>query len=109
MTKPHWSGVFPAVTTQFKKDQTLDLDATAKHFDVLIASGVTGLVVCGSLGENQSMEGAEKRRIVQMAVEVSHKRVPVLSGVAENSTVAAIQYACDCEKLGADGIMLMPA
>jgi 4-hydroxy-tetrahydrodipicolinate synthase len=37
-----WTGVFPAVTTQFKPDQSLDLVATAKHIDVLIESGVTG-------------------------------------------------------------------
>jgi dihydrodipicolinate synthase/N-acetylneuraminate lyase len=44
-----------------------------------------------------------------MAVNVSHERVPVLSGVAETSTTAACAYVKDCEKLGADGFMVMPA
>ena len=35
--KPHWQGVFPAVTTQLKRDQSLDLDATARHIEALIA------------------------------------------------------------------------
>ena len=35
--------------------------------------------------------------------------MPVLSGVAEMSTAAACQYVRDCEKLGADGFMVMPA
>ena len=107
MTK--WKGVFPAVTTQFKQDQSLDLEATARHLEVLLDSGISGLVMLGSLGENAALEPDEKRQIMRMAVEVSRSRVPVLSGVAENSTAAACRYARDMESLGADGIMLLPA
>ncbi len=99
--KPHWTNVFPAVVTQLKRDQSLDLKATARHFEVLIDSGVAGLIVCGSLGENQSLAPEEKRAVVQCAVEVSAGRVPVLSGVAESSTRAAIEYLQDVERLGA--------
>ena len=104
-----WQGVFPAVTTQFHKDQSLDLDATARHLEVLIDSGVTGLIVCGSLGENQSLEPEEKRRVVATAVQTAKGRVPVLSGVAETGTAAARRYVRDCQQLGADGFMVMPA
>jgi len=107
--KPYWQGVFPAVTTQMKKDGALDLSATARHLEVLLESGITGLIMLGSLGENQSLDPMEKRRIVELAVKVSGGRVPVLSGVAENSTDAACRYVRDCEQLGADGFMLMPA
>ena len=106
--KPYWTGVFPACTTQLKKDQSIDLSATARHFEVLIESGVTGLVVCGSLGENQTLDPDEKRIVVKCAVETAAGRVPVLSGVAESSTRAAIRYVQDVEKLGANGVMLMP-
>jgi 4-hydroxy-tetrahydrodipicolinate synthase len=104
-----WRGVFPAVTTQFRKDQSLDLEATARHLEVLIDAGVGGLVVCGSLGENQALAPEEKRRVVEAAVGVSRGRVPVLSGVAECSTAAACRYVGDCERLGADGFLVMPA
>jgi dihydrodipicolinate synthase/N-acetylneuraminate lyase len=104
-----WRGVFPAVTTQLKQDQSLDLDATARHLEVLIDSGVTGLVLCGSLGENQCLAPDEKRAVVRRAVEVAAGRVPVLSGVAEMSTAAAVQYVRDLESLGADGAMVLPA
>jgi len=106
--KPHWSGVFPACTTQLKKDQTLDLPATARHLEALIESGVNGLIMCRSLGENQTLDPDEKRAVVRCAVETAHGRVPVLSGVAESSTAAAIRYVRDVEKLGASGVMLMP-
>jgi 4-hydroxy-tetrahydrodipicolinate synthase len=107
--KIKWAGVFPAVTTQLKKDQSLDLPATTRHLEALIESGVTGLVMCGSLGENQALNPDEKRAVVQAAIETAKGRVPVLSGVAETSTAAACQYVRDCEKLGADGFMVMPA
>ena len=107
--KPHWTGVFPAITTQMNKSGALDLDATARHAEVLIASGVSGLVFLGSLGENQPMTGDEKRQVIEAMVKVVRGRVQVLSGVAETSTAEAIRYVRDVEKLGADGVMLMPS
>lgn len=109
MRTPHWQGVFPAVTTQFFEDQSLDLALTSRHWETLIESGVSGLIVCGSLGENQMLAPNEKRQVVAEAVKVAAGRVPVISGVAETSTAAACQYVRDCEKLGAAGFMVMPA
>ena len=106
--KPYWSGVFPAVTTQVAQDESLDLPATARHLEVLIASGVSGLIMCGSLGENQTLAPEEKRAVIRCAVEVAGNRVPVLSGVAESSTRAAIEYIHDVQKIGASGVMLLP-
>lgn len=106
---PRWQGVFPAITTQFTADGALDLNATAKHIEVLVDSGIKGLVMAGSLGENQTLAPEEKRQLVKHAVEVAGKRIPVLTGVAESSTAAATAFVSDCEKLGAAGFMVMPA
>src|SRR5581483_9412254 len=108
MSKPYWSGVFPAITTQLKRDQSLDLEATARHAGILIQSGVSGIVFLGSLGENQALSAEEKRRVIEAMVEAVNKRVPVLSGVAESSTAAACAYVRDLERLGAGGFMLVP-
>lgn len=107
--KGPWQGVFPALTTQFRKDQYLDLEATARHIEALIDSGVAGLVMLGSLGENATLEPDEKRAVVACAVEVAAGRVPVVSGVVENSTATACKYARDMERIGADGLMVLPA
>ena len=109
MSKPYWQGVFPAITTQLKKDQSLDLDATAKHVEALLASGVSGMIFLGSLGENQAMNAGEKRSVIEEMVRVVNGRVPVLSGVAETSTAEACHYIRDAERFGVDGFMLMPA
>ena len=106
--KPYWQGVFPAITTQMHKDGSPDLAATAHHAEVLIKSGISGLVFLGSLGENQSLTAEEKRGVMQAMIEAVAGRVPVLSGVAESSCLEACRYVKDCEKLGADGFMLMP-
>jgi hypothetical protein len=71
-------------------------------------SACAGLIVCGSLGENQCLQPDEKRAVVKHAVEVAAGRVPVISGVAEMNTRNAISYMQDCEKLGASGFMIMP-
>ena len=107
--KPHWQGVFPAITTQMKKDGAIDLEATAKHAEALVDSGVSGLIFLGSLGENQALTPEEKRRVLVAMVKVIDGRVPALSGVAESSTAEACRYVRDGERLGLDGFMLMPA
>ncbi len=106
--KAYWSGVFPAITTQMQKDGSLDLAATAAHANVLIQSGVSGIIFLGSLGENQSLAGEEKRNLIAAMVEAVNGRVPVLSGVAEVATAEACRYVRDCERLGLTGFMLMP-
>jgi len=107
--KQSWQGVFPAVTTQLRKDQSVDLELTARHVETLIASGVSGLVMLGSLGENIALSRIEKLAVMRAALEAADGRAPVLSGVAECSTAAAIDYTRELEGSGADGIMLLPA
>jgi 4-hydroxy-tetrahydrodipicolinate synthase len=109
MNNPRWQGVFPAITTQFKSDQSLDLDATIRHMEVLLEAGVDGLIFLGSLGENQTLLPEEKRELMRVMVRAVSGRVPILSGVAETSTAEACRYVRAVEGLGADGLMLMPA
>ena len=104
-----WSGIFPALTTQFHRDLTLDIEATQRHIELMLAHGSAGIVMLGSLGENVSLDRAEKRRLMRAAIEAVAGRVPVLSGVAETTTAAAVAYTRELERLGADGLMLLPA
>ncbi len=106
--KHAWSGVFPALTTQMHRDGSLDIGATARHAEALIASGVNGIVFLGSLGENQTLTGDEKRLVIREMVRSVKGRVPVLSGVAEAATTEAARFVRDCEKLGAAGCMVLP-
>src|SRR3712207_1804545 len=104
-----WEGVFPAVTTQFKANFDLDLEATARVIDGLIRDGVSGLIVCGPVGENTSLSRSEKVAIMEAAKAVSRGRVPVIAGVAEFTTAFASEVAKEAERVGRDGVMVMPA
>jgi len=104
-----WSGVFPATTTQFTRDERLDVGATQKVVDALIRDRVNGVICMGTVGENCSLSAAEKRTVMAAVKEVAAGRVPVLSGVAEYTTPLAMEYARDAEKVGIDGLMVLPA
>jgi len=104
-----WEGVFPAVTTQFKPNYELDLEATAKVMDGLIRDGVSGLIVCGTVGENTSLSRSEKVAVMETAKTVSGGRVPVIAGIAEFTTQFASEVAKEAARVGLDGIMVMPA
>ncbi|MBM4068925.1 MAG: dihydrodipicolinate synthase family protein [Planctomycetes bacterium] len=104
-----WHGVYPAVTTQFHDDQSLDLSATAKHLDTLLGAGMDGLIMLGTVGENCSLEYQEKLNVLKMTVEHVAGRVPVLTGVAECTTALTCRFAADARKIGVDGLMVLPA
>ncbi|OMQ22809.1 MULTISPECIES: dihydrodipicolinate synthase family protein [Serratia] len=104
-----WSGVFPAVTTQFRSDFSLDLDATHAVIKNLVKDGVSGLVVCGTVGENTSLTVQEKLAVIEVAKDAAQGKVPVIAGIAEFTTAFAQNMAREAQKVGVDGIMVMPA
>jgi len=106
---PNWRGVFPAVTTQFHQDNSVDIAGTNAVIGGLIRDGVHGLVLMGTVGENNSLSAQEKRAILAAAVKAVDKRVPIITGVSELTTSTAAQFAKDAEELGVDGLMVLPA
>jgi 4-hydroxy-tetrahydrodipicolinate synthase len=104
-----WAGIFPATATQFAQDESLDIPATLRHYDVLLEAGVHGLIVLGTVGENTVLDFAEKLDFVRAVVQHVGGRVPVLTGVAENTTTLACRYAAAAQEAGVDGLMVLPA
>jgi 4-hydroxy-tetrahydrodipicolinate synthase len=103
-----WQGVFPAITTKFKADYSLDFDAMASHLEWLLEAGVHGIIIMGSLGENSTLDGAEKRSMVRFFVDRIDGRVPLLTCIAEAGTREALELAGEAAELGTDGFMLLP-
>jgi 1-pyrroline-4-hydroxy-2-carboxylate deaminase len=104
-----WSGVFPAATTQFDHALNVDLAATQAVQAALVADAVHGMVVLGTVGENNSLSAEEKRAVLRVAVETVGGRVPVITGVSELTTANAVAYARDAERIGVNGLMVLPA
>ncbi|HTT02440.1 MAG TPA: dihydrodipicolinate synthase family protein [Steroidobacteraceae bacterium] len=105
----NWSGVFPAATTQFTPALELDLPATQSVQSALVRDGVHGMVLLGTVGENNSLSATEKRNVLQAAVATVAGKVPLIAGVSELTTANAVAYARDCERIGVDGLMVLPA
>jgi len=109
MNNPRWKGIFPAVTTKFHADESLDLEGTAVHLDFQIRNGIHGMVTCGSLGEASTLTLEEKLLVAKNALEVSKGRVPVLANISETSTREALRYIEGANQIGVDGYMVMPS
>ena len=106
---PTWQGVYPAATTQFKEDLSIDLAHSQQAIDNLVNDGVHGIIAMGTCGENNSLDPTEKQTLLRAITEVVAGRVPVVTGVSEFDTRRAVAFAKDAKKAGADGLMVLPA
>ncbi|ABV36373.1 dihydrodipicolinate synthase [Shewanella sediminis HAW-EB3] len=107
--KVNWQGVFPAISTQFNDDGSINYESNARMLEDLINDGIDGIIALGTIGENASLSSEEKREFIKHTVETVNGRILVLSGCTENTAEQASKYAQDVEKLGVDGLMLLPA
>ena len=103
-----WNGVFPALTTKFNSDDTLDFEAFAKNLHAQVEAGVDGVIIGGSLGEASTLSTDEKESLVRFAVAELNGRIPVLLNIAEGATREAVQQAQQAADLGASGLMILP-
>ena len=103
-----WKGVFPAVTTKFHADETLDFKEMERCFALQIDAGVDGLIVAGSLGEGPMLSVEERTEVFKVARSVSGK-LPVLMTVNEAGSREAETAARAAVKAGADGLMVVPS
>jgi dihydrodipicolinate synthase/N-acetylneuraminate lyase len=102
----NWNGVYPAVTTKFTANDTLDLPAFGANLHAQVQAGVNGIIIGGSLGEASTLMMEEKEVMVKYAVDQTD--VPVLLNIAEGTTREAIRQAGLAAKWGAKGLMLLP-
>jgi len=104
----NWQGVFPAASTQFNQDYSLNVPGTLAHIDAMLQAGIHGLVMMGSVGENTTLDLAEKKELLRATIAHVGRRAPILVGVAEYTTSGACRWAAEAAKLGADGLMVLP-
>ncbi|WP_049980316.1 4-hydroxy-tetrahydrodipicolinate synthase [Halolamina rubra] len=105
MTTP-FSGVFPAMTTPFREDRSIDHDRLAADAQRLEAAGVDGLVPVGSTGESATLTHDEHAAVVETVVDAVDD-VPVIAGAGSNATHEAVSLAEDAEAAGADAVLLI--
>lgn len=104
----NWKGVFPAVTTKFHPDGSLDMDLFFKNLDFQLESGVHGIILGGTLGESSVLSQEEKITLTRETVNYLKGKAPVILNIAEGATKDALFWAKKAEELGASGLMILP-
>jgi len=101
-----FEGVSTALVTPFR-DGEIDEPALRELVEFQIATGIDGLVPCGSTGESATMSHAEHQRVVEIVVGAARGRVPVVAGTGSNNTREAIELTRHAKEAGADGALLI--
>ncbi len=99
------TGCGTALVTPFQLDFSLDEAALRKLVQRQIRGGVNFLVPCGTTGENPTLTRREHLRVVEITMEESAGRLPVLAGAGGYNTQEVIELARELESLGADGLL----
>jgi len=97
---------YTALLTPFK-DNKVDFDSYRKLIDFQIENGTHGLVPVGTTGESPTLSHDEHKKLVEVCIEQSNGRVPVIAGAGSNSTSEAVDFVkhgCDA---GADGLLVV--
>jgi 4-hydroxy-tetrahydrodipicolinate synthase len=98
-------GVFPAIITPFKEDESLDEEGLKRNIEYLNKTGIAGIVPCGTTGESATLTFEEHKQVVEIAVECS--RVPVIAGTGSNNTREALELTRHAANAGADAALLI--
>lgn len=103
-----WKGVYPAITTKFNENGSLDLQTFEKNLLKQIDAGIHGIVLGGTLGEASTLKNDEKLQLVEKTLELVEDKIPVILNIAEQTTVAGVNAARNAQKNGASGLMVLP-
>jgi dihydrodipicolinate synthase/N-acetylneuraminate lyase len=103
-----WKGVFPALTTKFTAQDTLDFNLFEKNLRAQLDAGAEGVILGGTLGESSVLSNEEKFDLVKFTIEKVAGKVPVVMNIAEGSTREAVKVAEEAAKIGAKGLMMLP-
>jgi 4-hydroxy-tetrahydrodipicolinate synthase len=103
---PPFKGSITALITPFKGGK-LDAGAFEKLVEWQIDQGTHGLVPCGTTGESPTLTHDEHKRVIELCVEASAGRVPVIAGTGSNSTAEAVELTRHAKTAGADGVLVV--
>ena len=100
-------GVYTALITPFSDIGTVDYQSLERIVEEQIASGIDGLVPCGTTGESPTLSHEEHDRVIAQTVKYAAGRVPVIAGTGSNATTEAIRLSQHAEDSGADAVLLV--
>lgn len=109
MTSPSIHGIIAYPVTPFTADgAAVDTDTLADLVEGLVAAGVHAIAPLGSTGEAAYLTEKEFDSVVDTAVSVVDKRVPVIVGASDLTTANTVRRARHAQHAGADAVMVLP-
>lgn len=103
---PLFTGVVPPVVTPLNADFSVDFPSFTRTIENLLDGGVHGLFVLGSTSEVVFHDEAGRRAVLEHAVKVNNRRVPIFAGVIDPTTDRVINHARIARSAGADAIVV---
>ena len=101
-------GSIPAIITPFSNGE-VDYDCFEQLLKWQIKSGISGVTVCGTTGESPTLSHDEHMQLVEFAIKVASKKIPVIAGTGSNSTKEAIEFTKHAYRAGANyGLVVTP-
>ena len=107
MTLSEFRGVYPAMTTPFHEDGSIDFQTLRADARRLVDAGVDGLVPVGSTGESATLSHDEHIEVVKAVVDAVGDDVPIIAGSGSNNTREALSLSRRSADAGADGLLLI--
>ncbi len=101
-----FKGAFVALVTPFR-DGKVDEKKYRQLIEFQIEKGIDGIVPCGCTGEAATLNAAEQKRLIKVAVETVDGRVPVVAGTGSNCTREAVDLTSSAAKAGCDGALVI--
>src|SRR6185369_5383132 len=101
-----FKGSIVAIVTPFSNGK-IDEEKLRQLVEFQIEGGTDAIVPCGTTGESSTLDYEEHDRVIEIVVQQTNKRVPVIAGTGSNSTREAIEMTEHAKTLGADGCLLV--
>ena len=101
-----FKGAMVAIVTPFKNDQ-VDENALRELIEFQIANGTDAIVPCGTTGESATLTHEEHDRVIEITIDATKKRVPVIAGTGSNNTAEALRLTKHAYEAGADGALIV--
>tara|TARA_Y100000814_G_scaffold223021_1_gene167039 strand:+ start:17 stop:904 length:888 start_codon:yes stop_codon:yes gene_type:complete len=95
-----------ALITPFKNNE-LDEETYIKLINFHLENGTNGLVPAGTTGESPTLSHSEHEKVIELCINESNGKIPVIAGTGSNSTEEAISLTKHAEKAGADGALVV--
>ena len=102
-----FTGMATAIVTPMHTDGSIDYEALGRFVEFQIDSGINGLVVMGTTGENATIEPEDQKKVIAYTVEKAAGRVPVIAGTGTNNTEHVLHNTRNACQVGADAILVV--